>query len=594
MADPNAPYDLSEDIMAGGSHHDPSKAEGAYDLSEDSRISAAGGNPAMAKTIANLPPMMLTRSWKTLADIANTDPEPSQTPIRDLAQNAAAGVVRGAANAGDLLTHPEDAILRPLLVGGTNVYDMLAPKVGLPQTSPALHALLTEPEPGAATYATKQVGQAIGADPYAVIPRTPLESRVATGAESATTGAIAGGLTPLGAGRGAVLGGIGGVGGSEVSNFVDPRWRAGTEMAVNMLLQMVGNKAMGRPGANIDPSTVPIAQRGREQGIPFAAPDITPGTMFRSEPHVRATADALQGNIVRDLGGNPITNDPATPPRITPDLMRRTRTDTSQGLDDIGNNNSINPAEAAVLNLRLQRLANDANSVAGATPHDYATMQQRIDEVRQRINPTTGMPGNDYMGLTASDSPLANLASSDNSRVANIGQQAMGMTREAFRNSLPPDVAARDAALRYRWRLMNAVEPLVERAQGQSIDMGGLADSLLEQSQRYDHGRNGMAYTGGGQLGDYMSQARLIAGGPAVQGGGPITEPLMTPQGVTAISGSHPTGAVSGLMLRGALEKLVGPYARSDYRTNQIFDAATSPRAHSQINLGLLGSASVP
>ena len=118
-------------------------------------------------------------------------------------------------------------------------------------------------------------------------------------------------------------------------------------MAINMLTQFGGNKVMGRPGANVDPSIVPIAQRGREQGIPFSAPDITPGTMFRSEPHVRATADALQGNIVRDLGGNPVTNNPATENRITPDFMRQVRADTCQGLDNLTTNNSVNPGESS-------------------------------------------------------------------------------------------------------------------------------------------------------------------------------------------------------------------------------------------------------
>ena len=550
------------------------------------------GHPSHAETpppiMPPYVPPMITRSWKSLADISGAGPEPSQTPIKDLARVATAAEIRGSANTADMLMNPGAALLRMPLVLGTNAYDWLAPKVGLPPTSPALHAMLTEAEPGAASYAVKQAGQAAGTDPYTILPRTPTESRVATAVEGAVPGFL------LGGGRGAILGAGGATAGSEAAALVDPKWREGMEMAINMLTQFGGNKVMGRPGANVDPSTVPIAQRGREQGIPFAAPDITPGTMFRSEPHVRATADALQGNIVRDLGGNPNTGDPTTTNRIPTEFMRRTRADTSQVLEDIGNNNSINPAEAAVLNLRLQRLANDANSVAGATPHDYAEMQQRIDEVRQRISPTTGMPGRDYMGLTASDSPLANLASSDNSRVAGIGQQAMAMTRDAFRNSLPPDVAARDAAARYRWRLMNAVEPLVERAQGQSIDMGGLADSLLEQSQRFDHGRNGMAYTGGGQLGDYMSQARLIAEGPKPQGGGPLTGPLLTAQGATAMSGPHPVGGAASLMLQGAIEKLIGPYARSNYRTNQIFDAAASPTAGPRRAMGLLGSASVP
>ena len=594
-SDPNAPYDPNtDDIVAGGSHHDPSQAEGAgYDPTKDDVV--VGRNAATAQTIANLPPM-INRSWKSLADIGTEQPTLSQTPIRDLARVTAAATDRGSAGLADTLLNPDQMILRPLMVGGTAAYDWLAPKVGLPQTSPALHKMLTDPEQGDVGSLVQNIGQRTGTDPYAVVPRTPLEARVATAAEALPAGAaLGGGFGGVGAGIGAGLGAAGSLAGAELGNFVDPRWRPAVEMSTNMLLQLLGAKVAPTPGAKIDASTANIAQTGREQGIPFSAPDVTPNTIFRSPASVRATSDALQGNIIRDLGGNPDTGNAVTANRMTPDFLDQVRRDTGNGLDTIANNNDINTVQGMALQHQLRAIEADVNNVTGVTPADRNIMRQRIAEVRQRIDPATGrMSGTDYQGLTNTGSALDDLASDGNSGVANIGRRVMAATRDAFQGSLSPDDAALNSRLRYQWRLMNAVKPLVREAQGQSIDMGGLAQQILDQSQHFDLGRRDMAYTGGGQLGDYMSQARLIAGGPTPQGGASLGAPIFTAPGVMAMSGPHPVASATGLMLQGAIEKLLGPYARSDYRTNQAFDAAMNPVSKTQRNLGLLAGATIP
>ena len=547
---------------------------------------------ATAKTIADLPPM-ITRSWKSLADISNaSDPEPSKTPNRDLARVAAAATDRGSAALADTLLNPDQMILRPLMVGGTAAYDWLAPKVGLPQTSPALHKMLTDPEQGDVSLAVQNIGQRTGTDPYAVVPRTPVEARVATGFEALPAGAAFGGFSKIGAGFGAGLSAAGSLGGAELGNFVDPRWRPAVEMSTNMLLQLLGAKVAPTPGAKIDASTANIAQEGRNQGIPFSAPDVTPGTMFRSDPQVRATANALQGNIIRDLGGNPDTGNTVTANRITPDFLGQVRRDTSQGLSDMANNNDINTVQGMALQHQLQAIEADVNNVTGASPGDPNIMRQRIAEVRAAIDPTTSrMAGSDYQGLTNSGSALDNLTRSGNPGVAQIGRRIMDATRDAFQNSLSPEDATTNARLRYQWRLMNTVEPLVADARGTSIDMGGLADQIRQQSDHFDLGSRHMAYTGGGQLGDYMSQARLIAGGPATQAG-PMAS-LATPQGVVA-SAMHPTVVGPAMLIQSAIDKLLGPYARSDYRTNQLFNAAMNPATSAQRNLGLLAGATIP
>jgi hypothetical protein len=587
-------YDPDNDPGAGGSHFAPSGGASTqtYDPSQDPGVGSGQG-------IAAAPPAILSRGWMSLADVGKQQPPPSETPIRDLARNAAAAVARGSTSALDAISNPSQLVLHPAMVAGAAGYDWLAPKLGLPQMTPGQRADLTgygaPPEQGGnAATAVQGIGQATGSNPYAVVPRTPLEARTAATIEGAIPGLALGGFTPLGAARGLFLGGAGGLGGAEASQYVPDWLKPLTDLATNATIQGLGGAALPRPGAAIDPSTAKIAQTGRAQGVPFTAPDITPGSPFRTPTSVRATSDALQGNIIRDLGGNPDTGDAATTNRMTPGFLSKVRTDTGNGMDAITSNNDIGPMQSFKLLGQLQGIDKDVDNTLGLSPGDRSIIRQRLAEVRQGIDRNTGtMTGSNYQSLTKTGSPLDNLQSSSNSDAANLGRRTVDAMRDAFQGSLSPDDAANYSRLRYQWRLMNTVQPLVEEQRGQSLPMGDLAQSILDQSRHFDLGNRSMAYTGGGQLGDYMSQAQLIAGGPAPQGGTSIFRPLGTPAGVMAAT-ANPQTAIPALLAPGIFDKAVGPYARSSSRTESLIDAAMNPTTRLQRALAALGAAGVP
>ena len=539
---------------------------------------------------------MITRGWTSLADInSQPPPPPSQTPVRDLARNAAAAAARGNAMADDMALNPDQMVIRPALTLGSAAYNWLAPKLGGQPMSEDFRKFLTEPEKGAVSQAVQSVGKATGTDPYAVVPKTPVEANLATVIEGAYPGMVFGAAGgPVGAVRGGLLGGTGAEAGTQAAQLVDPKYRDAVEMLTNMATQGVGAMALKPYGRNIDASTAQIAQTGRDQGIPFSAPDITPGSLMRTPESVQATSDALQGNIIRDLGADPDTGVRATTNRFTPPLMTQVRQDTSNGFQTLANNNDINPQETLGLLRRLQAIENQTPNMTGVSPADPGIVRQRIADIRNAVDPKTGtISGQNFYNLTNTGSFLDELTRDSNPGVARLGGSILDATRDAFQNSLSPADAATNQALRYRWRLMNAVEPQAAWQRGQSLDMGQLAQSIRDQSQHFDLGNRSMAYTGGGQLGDYMSQARLIAEGPQPQGGS-VLGPLATPQGITTMALAHSPAAAAAPIIPRMIEKAVGPYARSNPRTDQLIAAAMDPATRLRQALATLMPASGP
>jgi hypothetical protein len=473
--------------------------------------------------------------------------------------------------------------MAPLRTAGAAAYDWLAPKVGLPKMTPEQRSDIIGQQ-GPVAQITASVP---GPNPMSTPPTTPIGQKLDMPIQSAIGAAS---LGPGGLIRRTALGAAGGAAGEAAASAVPSEYAPFVGMLTNALVQ--GGGSLPRPGATVDPTVANIAQTARAQGVPFTAADITPNSMFRTPASVRATSDAVQGNIISDLGGNPNTGDPVTTNRITPAFMKQVRTDTGNGLDAMTGSNDITLKQSYALLGKLAQADNDIDNVVGVTPADKVLMRQRVAEVRQAINRNTGtMAGTDYQSLVKSGSPLDNLQSNNNSDVAGIGRQVMDATRDAFQNSLSPDDAATYSNLRYRWRLMKTLEPLVSQQQGQSIPMSDLAQQIYQQSQHFDLGNRSMAYTGGGRLGDYMSQAQLIAGGPTPQSGSMLST-LANPQAMTSAAISpHPGIALAAQVAPRVVEGLLGPIVRSGPRTSGLIDSAINPSTRLQRALAALAAA---
>jgi hypothetical protein len=533
------------------------------------------GNRSVSGTNDDTGPTgLMSRSWMSLKDVGSEPPPPSQTPVRDLARNASAAVGRGTVNSLDLITNPSQAVFRPLMTLGGAAWDAAAPSLGLPRMTPEQRADITGAgAPPAEQGDIAQVASALpkGFNPYAVRPRTPLESQVATALEGATTGAQLGGFGPLGVGAGGLLGGLGALAGGNVASYA-PDWaKPSVEMATNMLIQGAGGAFKTPPGRGIDPAVASIANTARQEGVPFTAPDITPGSHYSNPAPV---SDALQGNMLRELNLDPNTGDPVTTNRVTPTNIGQAKTDAGADMRAITNTNNVGAMQSYRLLQQLQQAENTIDTTAGVTDSDRAQMRARIGEIRGAINRNTGqMDGTDYQSLTNTDSPLDRLAGNANPDMAKIGRGLMTNLDQAFRSSLSPDDQTAHTDARYRYRLASTLDPLADKYQGRTLPMNEVADALYGQQQKYGSVPNS-------QLDRFMSQASLISDAPPQTNPASPVSNLTSPAGMTALAlSSHPAGVVAGAAAPWALQKIIGPFARAGGRANeQIAGAMTNPR----------------
>jgi len=117
-----------------------------------------------------------------------------------------------------------------------------------------------------------------------------------------------------------------------------------------------------------------------------------------------------------------------------------------------------------------------------------------------------------YRALTASDGPLAKIADA----APGAAQPYIAQVRDAVRARLlaaaPPGVADDLRALDQQYRVMKTVQPLAEKSTTGDISPGGLLERMRSQSSKFDSSNTGMAYTGGGDMGDLAKIGKQFFG----------------------------------------------------------------------------------
>jgi hypothetical protein len=208
-----------------------------------------------------------------------------------------------------------------------------------------------------------------------------------------------------------------------------------------------------------------------------------------------------------------------------------------------------------------------------------------ITEINNAIDPTTStISARDYQSLTQHNSPLDKLTRSGNPDVANTAVRVLDALRDAFEQSLSPEDVQRHQQARYRWRLLNAVEPVAAMRPGEFMNMSAFADALYNQSRHLDTGGNAMGYRppGGGGIADLMNQSRII--GEA----SPTPAPSISgPRIATSVAAGHPDFQI----LNAALGKLGGWAARSGWHRDQVINSAMMRDSRLQQALRTLGPA---
>lgn len=200
---------------------------------------------------------------------------------------------------------------------------------------------------------------------------------------------------------------------------------------------------------------------------------------------------------------------------ITHDVMKRARDRIGPGMDAIVNNNAAN-ADAAF----YTELAKHAQELPqfGPTKDQLAPIQAQFQNVMNAVKDGK-IDGKAYQNLTQTGGPLDTAMNSTDPLVAGFALKLKDAVDSAFQRSLIPGDAAKWQQLRYQYRVMKTVEPLVEqKGLTGDIDPNGLLQRVRAQSRKFDSGNQGLAYTGGGKLGDLAYGGQIFFGKPADSG----------------------------------------------------------------------------
>lgn len=581
-----------DDVIVGpGPRQDTSTTSSA---DSDSLIGSTGIAGAPAVTSTTGPTGLLSRSWPSLADAAKLSPPPVDSPA-NLGRVAAAETARTGISTIDKILQPEEMVLAPLRAGVVAAQHWLGPKLGYAPWTPQQQAdvLGTTPlDQGPVTAAVSDRLPPGPTNPYSVLPQTELQARIAALTSGVYGGAM---LGPRGPGLGPILGGAGAVAGQEAASRVDPAYAPLTDFAVNAAVQTVPNMALPARTFGVDPPVARIAEQGRAQDVPFTAADIIPNTPYRTPTSVAGTTDALQGNLIRFLGGDPNNVGP-DPNRITPAWLKQNRQDIGTNMDNFAANVTAQPQQTLPMLTTLKQIDGTIDTTPGLDASDRAAAHKQIAEIYKSVDPQTGrMQGADFQAITRTSAPLDDLRNDGNPNLARIGGRIYNAVSDGYQAAMTPDQAAAYANLRAQYRLNKTLEPVVADRQGRTFDadtMGDVANSFVKQTG--DYGSPPV----GSPLLDFQRQASVInEGATPQQPKGPLASVNITPQSLMAWGiNPHVAGAVTGI--QSALDTLGdvrGAYLRSDFKTRMLLqNILNPPSAKYRAGEGLLGASVGP
>ena len=254
------------------------------------------------------------------------------------------------------------------------------------------------------------------------------------------------------------------------------------------------NRLLGAGG--VSPETAQLAQVAQQYGIP-----IRPGQLTES-PGVRFADSALSRTPGMGYGGEAAAQGTAfnravantmgeTADRITPAVMTTARARIGAALDNVAANTTIRQDAPFVSD--LTGLAQDAHGVLADS--ELRPLQTQIQNVLSKFSGAGEMNGDAYQALTRTGAPLDRLQSSSDSNLRYYANQVRNALDDAMERSASPDVLAQLREARGQYKAMKTIEPLVEKS-----TTGDVSPAGLMQAVRGSY--NGMAYGGGGALGD--------------------------------------------------------------------------------------------
>lgn len=484
-------------------------------------------------------------------------PEPPVQPTtwRGVARNVGAGLLDAAGNVVNVMSDPVgNLVIHPLAVAGGTAYDAAARAFGFTPMTPEQRAdLYGQPQPGQSqlppeqqqvgTRAINALDAAIPGQTAANLPASPVEQnvRAATGG-AATAAALAPNALIAG-----LAGGVGASIGDVAARFVPDWLKPGAELAGNVAGAFsvgAGAHAVRTPVGLVDAGKAALVDTAiKKYDIPMEARDLTDDPRFAKTGPTSVTSsaakqDAWQGAIIKEMGGSE--------DKFTPTVMSDTAARTGRVYDDIARRTTINqPSTDNLVHNDLAAIEANLDTTAGLTDSDKASIRKRMDEIVSAVQSNGTITGSDYRALTRTNSPLDRLESNSNPEVAKVAGDIRDSLDGAFTNSASPADQAALTKNNYQYRIMKTVQDLAAKSPDGNIDGGQFMTKVAAASRRFDPTLGGMAYTGGGNIGELAKIGAMMKTTPDFA---PKTGPIV-----------HALKAAGGLAAAGAPAYFVHP-----------------------------------
>ena len=121
---------------------------------------------------------------------------------------------------------------------------------------------------------------------------------------------------------------------------------------------------------------------------------------------------------------------------------------------------------------------------------------------------------------------------------------------------------------------MKTVQPLAEKAQGANIDPGEFASRVVAASRKLDGSTGGIAYTGGGTIGELGKIGNLLSRAPAPVEPSLTRDMLHPSLGGLFFAERYPALAAGLHAVQVGAKQLAGPYQRSGFNLDQVLNNA--------------------
>jgi hypothetical protein len=207
----------------------------------------------------------------------------------------------------------------------------------------------------------------------------------------------------------------------------------------------------------------------------------------------------------------------AAPNGITHEVMDNAATRIGKVIDGVAARTTIQPDTALFDN--LMTIGRDFPKF-GLTADQQTPVRAQFQNVLRAFQDGNGrMSGEAYQNLIQTGGPLDRIITSDDPTVAAFGMRIKSALDGAFERSAAPGDQAALRQANYQYRVMKTLQPLVEqKGLTGDINPNGLLQRVRAQSARFDTSNGGIAYTGGGKLGDLAYGGQLFFG-PAPDSG---------------------------------------------------------------------------